>query len=426
MRIKLGVFFGGNTVEHEISVITYHQAISSIDEEKYEIVPIYIAKNGAMYTGDDLFELESFKDLDVLLKRCYKVAVINTGKEVQVVRVPSPLFGKKILNTIDVAFPIVHGTNCEDGTLAGFLNLLEIPFVGPDVLSSALGMDKIVQKRVLRDANIPVVNFVSFYSTEYVDDEDKILDEIEDSLGFPVIVKPGNTGSSVGIRKAKTRGELAEDIEYAMEFSDRVLVEHCVENLQEINCSVIGDLTESEASILEEPFFNDDILSYQDKYIGNGKTGGTITGGKSGKMQPAKMAAPQKGGSKGGKVSGFADKKIPAEVSDETKEKIQELAKEVFKVLGCSGVCRIDFLIDKAKDIIYVNEINTIPGALSYYLWEASGKTFTEELDQVIDIALKKRREKEKLTFSNEINILAMQGSGVKGQKGIKGTKGKM
>jgi D-alanine-D-alanine ligase len=138
------------------------------------------------------------------------------------------------------------------------------------------------------------------------------------------------------------------------------------------------------------------------------------------------MAAPQKGGTKGGKVSGFADKKIPAEVSDETKEKIQELAKEVFKVLGCSGVCRIDFLIDKEKDIIYVNEINTIPGALSYYLWEASGKTFTEELDQVIDIALKKRREKEKLTFSNEINILAMQGSGVKGQKGIKGTKGKM
>ncbi len=424
MKIKLGVFFGGNTVEHEISVITYHQAISSIDEDKYEIVPIYIAKNGAMYTGDDLFELESFKDLDVLLKRCYKVAVINTGKEVQVVRVPAPLFGKKVLNTIDVAFPIVHGTNCEDGTLAGFLNLLEIPFVGPDVLSSALGMDKIVQKRVLRDANIPVVNFVSFYSTEYVEDEDKWLDEVEESLGFPVIVKPGNTGSSVGIRKAKTTGELAEDIEYAMEFSDRVLVEHCVENLQEINCSVIGDITETEASILEEPFFNDDILSYQDKYIGNGKTGGTISGGKTGSAKSPKMAAaPQKGGTKGGKVSRFADKKIPAEVSDETRDKVQELAKEVFKVLGCTGVCRIDFLIDKEKDIIYVNEINTIPGALSYYLWEATGKTFTEELDQVIDIALKKRREKEKLTFSNELNILAMQGSGVKGQKG---TKGKM
>ena len=424
MRIKLGVFFGGNTVEHEISVITYHQAISSIDEEKYEIVPIYIAKNGAMYTGDDLFELESFKDLDVLLKRCYKVAVINTGKEVQVVRVPAPIIGKRVLNTIDVAFPIVHGTNCEDGTMAGFLNLLEIPFVGPDVLSSALGMDKIVQKRVLRDANIPVVNFVSFYSTEYVEDEDKILDEVEESLGFPVIVKPGNTGSSVGIRKAKTRAELADDIEYAMEFSDRVLVEHCVENLKEINCSVIGDITEAQASVLEEPFFNDDILSYQDKYIGSGKSGGTITGGKTGGAKSPKMAAaPQKGGTKGGKVSRFADKKIPAEVSDETRDKIQELAKEVFKVLGCSGVCRIDFLIDTAKDIIYVNEINTIPGALSYYLWEATGKTFTEELDEVIDIALKKRREKEKLTFSNEINILAMQGSGVKGQKG---TKGKM
>ena len=166
MKIKVGVFFGGKSVEHEISVITMNQAISSLNPEKYEIVPIYIAKNGVMYTGDDLLDLYSFRDMEVLLKRCYKVAVVNDGTAVKVVRCPAPIIGKRVLNTIDVAFPIVHGTNCEDGTMAGFLNLLGIPVVGPDIVSSSLGMDKILQKRVLNDSGIPVVDFVSLYSME--------------------------------------------------------------------------------------------------------------------------------------------------------------------------------------------------------------------------------------------------------------------
>ena len=147
MKIKVGVFFGGDSVEHEISIITMNQAISSLNPDKYEVVPIYIAKNGVMYTGDDLLDLYSFKDMDVLLKRCYKVAVVNDGKGVKVVRCPAPLIGKRVLNTIDVAFPIVHGTNCEDGTLAGFLTLLGIPYVGPDIVASGIGMDKILQKK---------------------------------------------------------------------------------------------------------------------------------------------------------------------------------------------------------------------------------------------------------------------------------------
>ena len=177
MKIKVGVFFGGASVEHEISVITMNQAINSLDPEKYEIVPIYIAKNGVMYTGDDLLDLYSFRDMDVLLKRCYKVAVVNDGKSIKVVKNPAPWIGRRVINTIDVGFPIVHGTNCEDGTIAGFLNLLGIPYVGPDILSSALGMDKIVQKMVLREAGIPVVDFVSFYSVEYIKDEDAILNK---------------------------------------------------------------------------------------------------------------------------------------------------------------------------------------------------------------------------------------------------------
>jgi D-alanine-D-alanine ligase len=276
-------------------------------------------------------------------------------------------------------------------------------------------MDKILMKRVLRDAGVPVVDFVSFYSMEYIKDEEKILKEIEEKIEFPMIVKPGNLGSSVGIRKAKNKAELEEAIEFAMEFADRVIVEKAVENLKEINCSVIGNLAEGEASICEEPFFTDEILSYTDKYIGDGKTkGGTIGGGKTGTM---KMGA--KGPAKGGSTDQFANKKIPADISDEKTKEVQSLAKDVFKVLGCSGVSRIDFLIDTKTDKVYVNEINTIPGALSFYLWEATGKPFEKELDEIIDIALKREREKEKLTFSYDQNILAMQGSktGAKGGK---------
>lgn len=411
MKIKVGVFFGGNSVEHEISVITMNQAISSLDPEKYEIVPIYIAKNGVMYTGDDLLDLYSFRDMEVLLKRCYKVAVVNDGKGVKVVRTPAPWIGKRVLNTIDVAFPIVHGTNCEDGTIAGFVTLLGLPFVGPDIVASSIGMDKILQKKILRQSGISVVDFVAFYSVEYIKDEEKILNDIEKELEYPMIVKPGNLGSSVGIKKAKNKVELEEAIEFAMEFADRIIVEKAVEDLKEINCSVIGNLTETEASICEEPFFSDEILSYTDKYIGDGKSkGGTIGGGK--------VSSPKLGGQKG-ETPQFANKKIPADISKEKTEEIQKLAQEVFKVLGCSGVSRIDFLIDQKTDKVYVNEINTIPGALSYYLWEATGKPFEKELDEIIEIAIKRQRDKEKLTFSYDQNILAMQG-GTKGAKGGK------
>ena len=175
------------------------EATLRINQEKYEIVPIYIAKDGVMYTGDDLLDLEMYRDMPVLLKRCYKVAVVNDGKKVNVIRVPAPFIGKRVLNTIDVAFPIVHGTNCEDGTVAAFLNLLDIPYVGPDILSSSIGMDKIVMKKVLKESGVPVVDYVGFYSMEYIKEEDKILREIEEKLKYPLIVKPGNLGWSVGI-----------------------------------------------------------------------------------------------------------------------------------------------------------------------------------------------------------------------------------
>lgn len=409
-KIKLGVFFGGKSVEHEISIISMIEATLRLNEEKYEIVPIYITKQGVMYTGEDLLDLEMYRDIPVLLKRCYKVAVVNDGKGVKVIRVPAPIIGKRVLNTIDVAFPIVHGTNVEDGTMAGFLNLLDIPYVGPDILASSLGMDKIAMKKVLKESGVPVVDYVGFYSKEYVKDEDKILKEIEEKLHYPLIVKPGNLGSSVGIKKVKNKQELEDAISFAMEFSDRIIVENCVSDLKEINCAVIGDITESEATECEEPILAGDILSYTDKYVGDKKTKGGKLGSVKGPRKGGKMGA-RKGA--GGVNNSLEGKKLPADIPDETRDKIQRLAKETFKVLGCSGIARVDFLIDQEINKIYVNEINTIPGALSWYLFEASGRKFEDVLEDAIDIAIRRYSDREKLTFSYDQNILALTG-GVK------------
>ncbi len=390
MKIKLGVFFGGKSVEHEIAVITANQAYSSIDKEKYEVIPVYISKQGLMYTGEGLFELSEYKDMNKLIQRLTQVTFINDGQKINMLRYPMKKFGENVLNTIDVAFPIMHGTNGEDGTIQGFLELLGIPYIGCDILSSSIGMDKIVMKKVLAQSGLPVVNYVDFYSMEYVKDEENILKKVEEKLTYPVIVKPGNLGSSVGIKKADNREKLSEAIDFAAQFSDRIIVEKAVTKLKEINCSVIGDVTNCNASVCEEPIFSDEILSYTDKYVGGNKTKGV----------------PQQGQ----KAMAASKKRLPAEISKEKTEEIQNLAKQTFKVLGANGVSRIDFLIDEAEDKVYVNEINTIPGALSYYLWEATGKKFTQEIDELVDLALKRQRERENRTYSYDQNILSLTG----------------
>lgn len=394
MKIKIGVIFGGKTVEHEISIITANQAITSLNKEKYEIVPIYISKNGKMYTGEQLLELKNFKNLDNLIQQCEEIVLVNNGTKANLVRVKNKKFSNNIINTIDLAFPIMHGTNGEDGAIQGFLEILGIPYVGPDVLSSSIGMDKIMMRRILKEQNIQSLDYVAFYSLNYINDEEKYINEIETKIGYPVIVKPGNLGSSIGIKKAKNREALIEAIEFSMEFSDRIMVEKAIENLKEINCSVVGDMINATASICEEPIGSDEILSYTDKYVGKSKTKG------------------------GAKNQGMAtlQRKVPAEISEETAKTIQEIAVKTFKILGCNGVSRIDFMIDLDDNNIYVNEINTIPGALSYYLWEATGKTFEQELDELIGLAFKRDRERQSRTYSYEQNILAL-GNGSKGIK---------
>lgn len=408
MKTKLGIIFGGKSVEHEISIITGNQAINAVDKEKYEIVPIYISKKGLMYTGNELLDLNNYRDLNTLLEKVTQITLVNDGKNVNLVRFPAKNFKNNILNTIDVAIPTMHGTNGEDGAVQGYLEILGIPYAGCDILSSSVGMDKIMMRRVLKEAGIPSLDYISFYSLDYIDNPEKIIKDIEEKINYPVIVKAGNLGSSVGIKKAKDKSKLKEAIEYAIQFSDRVMVERAIENLREINCSVIGDQVNAEASECEEPFGTDEILSYSDKYM-PGK------GNKSGKMGGAKVV-------NNSKEQGMAalDRKIPADITPERKQEIQELAIKTFKTLGCSGVSRIDFMIDKDKDELYVNEINTIPGALSFYLWQATDLEFDKEIDKLVELAFKRQRQREDRTYSYDENILAMSGSGKLGTKGSK------
>ena len=426
MKIRVAVLFGGKSTEHEISIISAIQAIGYLNEEKYDIVPVYITKNGEMYTGEFVGDIESYSDLQGLLRRSKRVTFVRDGEQVRMIRYPSPRFSKGDMGAIDVFFPIVHGTNTEDGTLQGYINMLGAPYVGCDVLSSAVGMDKYVMKTVLKDNGVPVLDCKVFNSKMYDEDPDAIVDTVEKEIGYPVIVKPIDLGSSIGISKAKDRDELYGSLENAFQFANKILIEPAVQNLKEINCAVLGDYEEARASECEEPVNGDDILSFSDKYLSNrGGSKGSKLGGKMGgaKLGGAKMGGAKFGGSKGGS-QGMASlsRKIPAEITAEQREYIRELAVKAFKCLGCGGVSRIDFMMNTETGEIWLNEINTIPGSLSFYLWEPIGTPYTKLLDEMISLALKRERRENALTFTFESNVLegVTFGGGAKGAKGSK------
>ena len=385
--------YGGKSVEHEVSVISGIQALMNIDTDKYETIPVYITKQNEFYVGDDIGKIEAYKDIDGLIARSQKVVWVNEGDKVVLSPYPKKMFGGMKDIEIDVAFPVVHGTNEEDGTLVGFLKTLGVPFVGCDVTSAAVGMDKYIQKCVLKDVDIPVLDCVCFHEDDYADME-KLLDTAEKKVGYPAIVKPVNSGSSVGISMARNREELTKSIDDAFTYASIVLVEHGIEKLKEINCSVLVDDSGAKASILEEPFHTKDILSYKDKYESNGA---------------------KSGGSKG---MASVQRKIPADLPEETTKQIQDYAVRAFKALGCNGVVRIDFMIDESDGSLYFNEINTIPGSLSFYLWEPSGIPYEQLLDELIQMALKRARKFQNLTFTFDTNILDSASFG--GAKGVK------
>ena len=393
MKTNVGVFFGGRSTEHEISVISASQAMSAINKDKYDVTPIYISKQGKWYTGEALLDIANYKDIPSLLKKVEEVYMAPQYGDYNLYRVKKPMFGSAVLTTLDVVIPVLHGTNCEDGIFEGVLETIGIPYAGCNTLSSAHGMDKITMKMILQACDIPVVDYVWFTDKQWFSQRDALIEKIEGKLGYPVIVKPANLGSSVGIGRAVNREQLIEKIDGAEIYSTRIIVEHMVEELQEINCSVLGDCDEYRTSVCEEPIKSGEILSYEDKYMG---------------------------GSKGAKGMQASQKRIPAELPDEVTKRIQFLAGETFRVLSCHGVSRVDVIIDRSNSNIYVNEINTIPGSLSFYLWEATGIPFDKLMDTLVDLALKRKRESGMKTVSYDHNIFNL-GAGVKGGKlGVK------
>ena len=394
--MNLFFFFGGASVEHEISVISACQAMNAANTSKYNVIPVYIAKNRRMYTGELLKHTRNYKDMAALYAKCTEVCFTASGASADMCKVKRSRNGSaaagKAICRVDLAIPVVHGTNCEDGSLMGFFELMGIPYASCDVLSSAAGMDKEFTKCILSAHGIPVVEYYAFRSAKYFEDKESVLDEVEKRIGYPAIVKPANLGSSIGISKAKDRQSLADALDLAATFTSKLLVERAVTELREINCSVLGSADNCICSVLEEPVMHDEVLSYRDKYMGGAKGSA-----KSGAKSAAKSA-----GSKGG-MSSLA-RKVPADIPEETAELIRRYAKETFSALGCNGISRIDFLLENGK--VFVNEINTIPGSLSFYLWEAAGVPFDELIDRLVECGINARRERSKLNFDCGVNVL--------------------
>lgn len=391
MKTNIAVFFGGRSTEHEISVISANQAMAAIPADKYNVIPVYITKDGRWFTGEALRDVKNYRDTKKLLESCTEVYMRPIFGDYNLYRAKKKMFGSDVLATADVVIPVLHGSNGEDGIFEGVLETIGIPFAGCDTLASANGMDKITMKMILGSCGVPVVPYVWFTDKQWFAQRDALIEEIEKKIGYPVIVKPANLGSSVGIGRAADRQQLIAKVDEAEKYSTRLIVEHMVDNLKEINCSVLGDCDDYATSVCEEPIKSGEILSYQDKYMG---------------------------GTKGAQGMQASQKRIPADLPEEVSDRIRYLAGETFRVLSCHGVSRVDVIMDQDNGEIYVNEINTIPGSLSFYLWEATGIPFDKLMDRLVALAIKRKREMERKTVSYDQNIFALSG-GVKG--GIKG-----
>ena len=405
MRIRVGVIFGGESVEHEVSIISAIQAMNKIDEEKYEVIPIYITKNREWYTGDMLRDIEVYQDLS-LIKR-YSTNVVLYYKDGSYVLQKKRGLFKGIVKELDIAFPVVHGTNVEDGVLQGYLQTIGIPFVGSNVYGSVAGQDKTIMKDIWKEAELPMTKYVWFYDTDYRQDKDSVLDKIK-GLKYPLIVKPATTGSSVGISFCDDVESLKEGIDEAVQYDTKIIVEEVVQNLKEVNIAVMGNYENQRVSAIEEVFSGNHFLTFQDKYIGNGK--GKLKGFKKGAIKTS---------SKG---MASANRKLPADLDPKMQKEIEEIAMKAFKALGSSGNSRIDFLVDEKTKKVYINEINSIPGSLAFYLWDAKDINFTQVLDDMIQIGIKDYKKRISKTHSFESNILA----GFAANNGVKGMKGKL
>jgi D-alanine-D-alanine ligase len=360
-RIRVGVIFGGRSVEHEVSIVSAASVIGALDKEKYEVMPIGITPEGRWLSSERALELlREQVDVESLPEH---ILVPDPRKQglVELKDSSAQLSPQRI----DVAFPVLHGTFGEDGTIQGLLELADVPYVGAGVLGSAVGMDKVVQKQLLRQAKIRVTPDVWFTTSEFSSVSKKIIARIERGLHYPCFVKPANLGSSVGISKAHNRRELVEAVHLAGEYDLKILVEKSVEHAREIECSVLGN-DRPIASVPGEIVPSNEFYDYDAKY-----------------------------------VDGKSTAIIPARLPKGVIRKIQQISTASFLVLNCSGMARVDFLITRRTNIVYLNELNTIPGftSISMYpkLWQASGLSYSDLLDRLVQLAIERHKARAHL-----------------------------
>ena len=396
MKENIAVIFGGKSAEHDISIITALQTISNVDREKYNVIPIYLSKENEFFVGENLCFLDCF--LPFLKENFVKISFISGDNHIFASKKTKKIYfngekgvhktsnnktRKTARNTkklfriakIDCVINCCHGKFGEDGSLSGLLSLSNIPQTSSEILSSASCMDKEFMKKLLISSGIETPKFVSFLKNEFILDEENVVKNIENSLSYPLFVKPASLGSSIGISKVKTRDELIVAIDVALNYDNKIVVEESVENMIEINCAVLGGAGYFTASNVEFPKTKSSFLTFDEKYI---QRNDASTGENKKKLN-----------------------KIPKKVEEDVKK----LAIKAFKVFNCKGVVRIDFLFDKNEKKLYLNELNTVPGSLAFYLFKDK-YTFKELLNELIKIAIKKQSEDEKLCATFNSNAL--------------------
>lgn len=394
-KTAVGVIFGGRSVEHDVSVVTGHQVMRAFDPERYEIVPVYINRDGRWFTGEPLLELKNFKD-EITSYKGVMSAVISPSVEHHglIINPTSGRFERSRVKRLDVVFPAVHGSHGEDGTLQGLFELADLPYVGCGVLASAVANDKIMTKIVLSQQGIPIVEGVSFSRAEWQAAPDKVIGHIVHELPrYPLFVKPATLGSSIGIGRANDETMLRAYIEVAANLDRLILVENAVTGCVEINCAVMGNGPDVRASVLEQPVSWEEFLTYEEKYL------------------------------RGGEGMKSAERLIPAPLEPELAEQIKQLAIRAFRAVDGRGTARVDFLVRPEEKAIYVNELNTMPGSLAFYLWQEDGLSPQQVVDKLVELAREAHAEKRRSTYNYQTNLLEVAAQ--RGLKGVKGAKGR-
>ncbi len=388
----VGVIFGSRSVEHDVSIVTAQQVIHVMNPDRYEVVPIYITRGGKWLTGPSLTDLQTFRTENLEELMGIKEAIISPSVQHHGMIAP-PVAGylsRNTLRRLDVIFPVIHGTHGEDGTLQGVLEMADLPYVGCGVMASAVANDKIAAKALLREHGIPVIDYVALRRSEWLNNREQVLERIEE-MGYPLFVKPATLGSSIGIGRPVDRQSAIPSIDVALNFDRRVLVERAMVGAVEINCAVLGN-DEPRPSLLEQPISFEEFLTYEEKYMRGGAADG------------------MKG----------AERKIPAPISDELTTRIQRMAVDAFKAIDGRGTARIDFLVKDGEP--YLNEINTMPGSLAFYLWQAEGMSPSAVIDELIRLAHEAAAEKRRTMYDYRTGLVSHAAArGLKGVKGIKG-----